>query len=406
MENGVIATMRTLLAATFLLAPAMWAQSLTGLWDATITVNEVPIPFRMEFSGSGSTVAGSFFNGDEKWTSTAGRFEKGALRLSFNFYGSRLEAAWKDGALDGAYIRDGRTYAFHAVPASPVSVRAGEVPLIAGQWEMATQSSKGEAAWHLIVRQSGAEVSAAILRVDGDTGTLTGLWKDGKFVLSHFSGARPSLLEITPQKDGSLEVVQNGRNKMTAWRSAEARAKGLAEPDDPAKHTSVKDPSERFHFRFPDLAGNIVSDTDARFQNKVVIVAIGGTWCPNCHDEAPFLVELYRRYHASGLEIVALDFEDAEQLKDPARVRAFIQRYGIEYPVLIAGETDELNAKVPQAVNLDAWPTTFFLGRDGRVRTVHAGFAGAASGEFHKQLRAEVTTLVEGLLAENKVSER
>ena len=406
MENGVIATMRTLLAATFLLAPAMWAQSLTGLWDATITVNEVPIPFRMEFSGSGSTVAGSFFNGDEKWTSTAGRFEKGALRLSFNFYGSRLEAAWKDGALDGAYIRDGRTYAFHAVPASPVSVRAGEVPLIAGQWEMATQSSKGEAAWHLIVRQSGAEVSAAILRVDGDTGTLTGLWKDGKFVLSHFSGARPSLLEITPQKDGSLEVVQNGRNKMTAWRSAEARAKGLAEPDDPAKHTSVKDPSERFHFRFPDLAGNIVSDTDARFQNKVVIVAIGGTWCPNCHDEAPFLVELYRRYHASGLEIVALDFEDAEQLKDRARVQAFIQRYGIEYPVLIAGETDELNAKVPQAVNLDAWPTTFFLGRDGRVRTVHAGFAGAASGEFHKQLRAEVTALVESLLAENKVSER
>ena len=48
------------------------------------------------------------------------------------------------------------------------------------------------------MRQSGAEVSAAILRIDGDTGTLTGAYRDGKFALSHFSGARPLRLELTP----------------------------------------------------------------------------------------------------------------------------------------------------------------------------------------------------------------
>jgi thiol-disulfide isomerase/thioredoxin len=149
----------------------------------------------------------------------------------------------------------------------------------------------------------------------------------------------------------------------------------------------------------------MVSDTDARFHNKVVIVAIGGSWCPNCHDEAPFLVELYRKYHAQGLEIVALDFEEPDQLASPTRLRAFIQRYGIEYPVLLAGETSELNAKMPQAVNLNSWPTTFFLGRDGRVRSVHAGFAAAASGEFHTRLREDVTALLERLLAENRASE-
>jgi hypothetical protein len=65
----------------------------------------------------------------------------------------------------------------------------------------------------LIVRQSGAEVSAAILRVDGDTGALTGSFRDGKFVLSHFSGARPSLLELTPAADGTLAVVQGRTNR-------------------------------------------------------------------------------------------------------------------------------------------------------------------------------------------------
>ena len=48
------------------------------------------------------------------------------------------------------------------------------MPPIAGLWNVQVKSSKGELAWQLIVRQAGAEVSAAILRVDGDTGTLTG----------------------------------------------------------------------------------------------------------------------------------------------------------------------------------------------------------------------------------------
>lgn len=379
---------------------SVMAQSLAGLWDATVKVNGSEIPFRMEFSGAGANIAGSFFNGDEKVTSTGGRFENGSLFLSFDYYGSKLEAAWKDGSLDGAYGRDGRSYPFHAKRFVPSTLSDADVPSIAGLWEVGVESSKGESAWRFIVRQSGPEVSAAILRVDGDTGSLSGAWRDGKFVLSHFDGARPSLFEVTPQKDGSLEVVQNGR-KMVALRSADARAKGLPEPTDPSRHTGVKDPTEPLHFRFPDLNGRMVSDGDPRFAGKVVIVAIGGSWCPNCHDEAPFLVELYRKYHSHGLEIVALDFEDAEQLKDPHRVRAFIQRYGIEYPVLLAGETGELNAKMPQAVNLNAWPTTFFLGRDGRVRSVHAGFAGLASGEFHRQLKEDVTRLVERLLAEN-----
>jgi peroxiredoxin len=144
----------------------------------------------------------------------------------------------------------------------------------------------------------------------------------------------------------------------------------------------------------------MVSDDDARFREKVVIVAIGGSWCPNCHDEAPFLEELYRTYHSRGLEIVGLSFEEEDQLKNPTRLKAFIQRYGVEYPMLLAGQTEELQSKLPQAVNLNAWPTTFFLGRDGRVRSVHAGFAGKATGEFHRELKEELIALVERLLAE------
>jgi thiol-disulfide isomerase/thioredoxin len=132
-----------------------------------------------------------------------------------------------------------------------------------------------------------------------------------------------------------------------------------------------------------------------------VVLAISGSWCPNCHDEAPFLEELYRAYREQGLEVVALSFEEAEQLKSLSRLRAFVKEYQIDYTVLAPGEPAELAAKFPQGENLNSWPTTFFLGRDHRVRGVHAGFAGRASGEFHQQTKDEIKGIVERLLAEN-----
>ena len=91
-------------------------------------------------------------------------------------------------------------------------------------------------------------------------------------------------------------------------------------------------------------------------------------------------------------------------MKDPARVRAFVRQYGVEDPILLAGETGELHDKVPQAVNLDCWPTTFFLGRDGRARAVHAGYAAPASGVYHAD--PEKDELLERLLSENSVAAR
>jgi thiol-disulfide isomerase/thioredoxin len=237
--------------------------------------------------------------------------------------------------------------------------------------------------------------------VDGDTGTLTGSYRDGKFVLSHFSGARPNLLEVKPNPDGTLSLVQNGKTTYTAVKSAEAQAKAVPEPADPSRWTSVLDPSQPLRFSAPDLNGKTVADTDPRFQGKVVLVNITGSWCPNCHDEAPYLAELYRKYRNRGREIVALSFEEAEQLKDPTRLRAFIKHYGIEYTVLVAGEPSDLKAKLPQIVNLNTWPATFFIGRDGLVRGAHAGFASKATGEEHTRMKEEFEAKIEKLLTEN-----
>jgi thiol-disulfide isomerase/thioredoxin len=392
------------------IAPAAMAQSLAGRWDATVQVSGVDIPFRFELSGDRANVKGSFFNGDERITSTSGSFENGALVLKWDDHASKLDATFHDGVLEGKYIRAGRdeksAYPFSAKRYSSPAAVKGEVPSIAGMWVILTDSPKGEKAWRFIVRQTGPQVSAAVLRIDGDTGALTGTYKDGKFVLSHFDSARPMLLVVTPQKDGSLELLENSKTQRTAVRWEVAHAKGLPEPTDPMKHTSVKDASEPYQFRFPDLNGQEVSNSDSKFRGKVVLVNITGSWCPNCHDEAPFLSELYKKYRNQGLEIVALSFEEADQLKDLARLHAFIKRYDIQYTVLVGGEPSEAKDKLTQAVNWNSWPTTFFIGRDGLVRGVHAGFPSSASGDLYRQAKEEFTAEVQHLLSENQRTAR
>lgn len=382
--------------------PVAAATSPSGLWDATVGVKDVEIPFRFETSVKNREAAGAFFNGDERVRSTSGSFENNTLVLQFDHYATKLEAKWENNQLTGTYSRAGRpASAFHAKQYEAVEGAIEDVPSIAGQWEIAVRSPKGESAWWFWVRQSGPEVSASILRIDGDTGTLSGRYRDGKFVLSHFSGARPNLLEISLAEDGSLTLLQNGKTKYTAIKSSEARAKGLPEPADPSRWTSVKDPTQPLQFTGTDLDGRVVTEKDARFQGKVVLVNVTGSWCPNCHDEAPFLAELYRKYRKQGLEIVGLSFEEDEQLKDPTRLRAFLKNYGIEYTMLLVGEPGEVKEKLQQAVNLNTWPATFFIGRDGQVRGAHAGFASKATGAEHTKTKADFAAKIEDLLAEN-----
>jgi len=104
--------------------------------------------------------------------------------------------------------------------------------------------------------------------------------------------------------------------------------------------------------------------------------------------------------------VVALSFEEEDQLQNPTRLRAFIKTYAIDYTVLLGGVPDDRDKKLTQPVNLNSWPTTFFLGRDGRVRFVHAGFPGPASGDLYRQTARQFYAQVESLLGEDRTAQR
>jgi thiol-disulfide isomerase/thioredoxin len=174
--------------------------------------------------------------------------------------------------------------------------------------------------------------------------------------------------------------------------------------DASALATQLRNPDAGFTFAFKDVDGRTVSSTDPRFAGKVLLVTLAGSWCPNSHDEAVMLVQFDRQYRSRGLEIVSLMFEQhAEFERAVAAVRRFRAAQGIAYPTLVAGVADktQASAALPQLDAVVAYPTAIFIDRTGRVRKIHTGFAGPATGVQHDLLRAEFTATIEALLAED-----
>ncbi|WP_182276575.1 TlpA disulfide reductase family protein [Granulicella sp. 5B5] len=446
-------------AVLALFAPALVAAhgqdskaSIDGRWDASLVNHGTVIPFRLDISGSGPSLKGTFYNGFQPYDgTTSATYNEGKLVLNIEHYLTTITATLQDGQLVGEVSSQSRAstsnYTFQASRHVESKVSAKDVPSIAGSWiiPLDAPSSKGEKAFRFIVEQHGAEVAASILRVDGDTGAYSGTYKDGKWVLSHFDGSRPGVIQVSLKSDGTLEVLQNnGRPRnaapdaptagsnaaayqpasapagdkqyaepvdsryastLIAYRSDIAIAKGLPQPENYDTHTTVRDPNQKFTFDFPDVNGKLVSNDDPRFKGKVVLAIVTGTWCPNCHDEAQYLVQLDKKYRDKGLAIVALDFEEPEQQGSLEREKAFVKQYGVKYTYLIAGAPSEMWEKVPELVNLNTWPATVFIGRDGLVKGVHSGFASPASGKFNQQLKDEFTARIEQLLAERPTNQ-
>lgn len=380
-----------------LTAATLLAGDFNGNWDGTVVAPAARIPFRLEVRESPARVC--FFEDTEPICSTSARIESGKLTARWDYINSILTLTAAEANLSGTYVnlRTKRQIQIEAKPHQPLAEPSEPPANFAGEWE--THAASGsDSGNQLILRQSGTELKGTILRIDGDDGTLVGRVDGNRFAISHFSGDRPTLIKGTLQPDGTI-ALELGAQKLVALRPAEARARSLAPPLNPLTYAHVKDPSERFHFSLKDVDGKPY--TEDSFAGKPYVVSITGSWCPNCRDEAPFLAELYQRFHSKGLEMAALCFESQD---DPtwAPLRAFVRRFHIQYPALLAGEPSAatLKSAVPQIENLAAYPTTIYVGKDGKVRSVHTGFPSSGSGEELARVKQEIRATVERMIAE------
>ncbi|HWA15739.1 MAG TPA: TlpA disulfide reductase family protein [Gemmatimonadales bacterium] len=370
----------------------------TGSYRAVLDLAGGELRFGVRFTATG----GELCNGARCQPFSAVRLEGDSVVLEIADYGARIVAAVKGDSLAGRYSNVGRrgprTIPFRAARGRWEETQAPKALL--GDWDAWFQGSTESTPRVLRFGLGKQGLEGTIVSNSGDYGYFWGQMARDSFSLAHFDGSFVYLLAGRLQGDTLRGVFHAGLRAQTPFVAI--RSSGAPHLTPPGDVTRA-DTREPFRFSFPDLEGRTVSSTDTAFQGKVVIVDIFGTWCPTCHDAAPALVQLYRDYHQRGLEIVGLAFEAiGDTAIDVPLVLRYREKYGIPFPLLVGGvsEQDAVAASLPQLDGFTAFPTTIFLGKDGRVRRIHAGFYGPATGAQHDQLVREFRATVEQLLAE------
>ncbi len=331
-----------------------------------------------------------------------------SVRINFPVYEGYIVGRFSEGKIyDAKYIKESldRIVPFHAF--YDISDRFLKVKQArenaTGIWEIlfteedgSTFIAKG------IFNQNGNKVTGTIRTTTGDYRYLEGVMDGSQLKLSTFDGAHAFLFTA----DVSNSIMQGtfySGNHYKALFKAEINANYELPHEDTL--TFLNEDYESLEFSFPDETGKLISLTDDRFKNKVVLVQIMGTWCPNCIDESKYYSEFYKSNKDKGLEIVALAFEYAKtKEKAFAGIQRLKEHVSIEYPILLAqfGTSDKAKAqeKLPMLNHVLSYPTTIFIDKKGTVRKIHTGFNGPATGEKYVSFQYEFSSFIETLLNE------
>lgn len=118
-----------------------------------------------------------------------------------------------------------------------------------------------------------------------------------------------------------------------------------------------------FHARAVDGSGRVRGIAD--YRGQVVLLNLWATWCAPCVIEMPSIQRLYDRYRSAGLKVVGVSVDDPEF--EP-RILEFVAEHHLTFEILHEGsgtiESDYQSAGIP---------STYLIGRDGRIRKLHLG---------------------------------
>ena len=381
-----------------------------GPWHGVLTVNGARrLPFELEvLADSAGHPRALLRNGGESFHLTEFDLIAGdSLRIGLHVFDAALVGRVKGKSFKGYWQKfDGKKpfrVPFTLKPGAPGQPSVEPAVDFSGRWAVTFTDDEG-VAYPAVgeLKQRGNLLSGTFLTTTGDYRYLRGTARKDTVRLYTFDGAHGYVFEARRQADGSLKgdfwSGMSGHETWTARRDPQAQ---LPNAD---TLTGMKPGATRLRFKFPNIdEQTMVAITYPKYQGKVVVVQLLGTWCPNCLDETNFLAPWYRANRQRGVEVIGLGFErSADPQVATARLRKLRDRLGITYDLALAGTADKAEASkaLPQLRGVLAFPTTIIVGKDGTVRRVHTGFSGPGTDKYYEEWQADFEQTITGLLAE------
>lgn len=380
----------------------------TGMWRAVLKLQEEELPFNFIVSSdSASGYNIHIINASERLLLDNITLRGDSVSIPLHIFDASFEARISGDTLEGLFVRHydkDNTIPFLAVHGQQFRFKSNDSANLShnfsGKYQVEFYNEKDTTQAIGVFLQRNDSVTGTFLTPTGDYRYLQGNIVNDTMFLSAFDGNHAYLFTALPVGQDSLNgLFYSGRTKKTKWKAWKDEKASLPDPE---SLTYLKPGFDRIEFSFPDVDGNPVSLDDEKYRNKVVILQISGTWCPNCMDETRFLAPWYDQNKDRGVEIIGLAYErkdDFEYARN--RVKKMISALKVNYDFVIAGtnEKEKASRTLPMLNSVVSFPTTIFIGKDGKVKKIHTGFSGQGTGEFYEQFVEHFNETINDLLA-------
>lgn len=377
-----------------------------GSWWAKMDVSAseiLPFNFKLSKNEEGRYLM-EMYNSDEVVTVDEIEINNDSIHIKMPVFEGYIAGTFSENEIHGSFIKESldRVVAFNAIHGdrNRFEVTSDAKVNVSGIWETYFDvNTNDEYPAKGIFVQSENLVKGTFRTKTGDYRYLEGIVDGDTLKLSTFDGAHAFLFTAAVTDSTLQGQFYSGNHSVEKFV---AKRNEAFELPDANSLTFLKDGYDQFNFSFPDETGNVVSLSDERFKDKVVLVQIMGTWCPNCLDETRFYVDYLQKNPELDIELVGLAFEYAKTkeaaLEGIARLK---KRVGLEYPILLAqygtSNKQKANEKLPMLNHVLSYPTTIYIDRQGEVQKIHTGFNGPATGNKYEEFKKEFDETVKAL---------
>lgn len=396
------------------------AELKTGTWRGVLALQGQELPFTFDVEKKDGKYLAYLNNVSEKILLDEVTVDGDSVHFNLHIFDADLRSKIEGNKLTGTFYKryapsfsmpfratHGDNFRFE--PRSERSEGTSTVktePDYSGKFQLEFVTSRDSYPSVGLFEQKGTDLTGTFLTSMGDYRYLEGSVIDGKLMLSTFDGNHAFLFIATLDGDSLRGDYYSGKSSHETFKGIR---KADAKMPDPESLTFLKEGYDRIEFSFPDVNGEMVTAADERFRDKVLILQIFGTWCPNCMDETKFLSQWYRDNQERGVEILGLAYERKPDFDYASgRVIRMKEKLNVPYDFVIAGinNKEEAAKTLPMLNKVIAFPTTIFIGRDGKVKAIHTGFEGPGTGVYYEQFKERFNQLVNEMLAEKLTSKR
>ncbi len=353
----------------------------------------IPCTFEILYREDGSMII-DFINGDERI-----RFDQiqhgydqrsgnDTIEIRLDPYDAIIKGIWEHSKIAGDFIvLDKNQYSIPFTAQYGQDYRFKKIPDTArvdlsGSWEVVFDKDSSDS-FRAIgeFKQNNNHLTGTFRTETGDFRYLEGQVSGHSMKLSSFDGAHAYLFDAQVMGDSLYGKFYSGNKYKATFEAKRSVQNNLRAGMEIVSILSDKPVT----FSLPNSEGQMVNLEEAAYQNKIKILQIMGSWCPNCRDEVEFLKSFQKQNPDPKIALIGLAFErHKDKNKAIDRIKAYKTKLDIPYEVLWGGyaHKDSASALFPQIDGIKSYPTLIFLDSRNRIKKVHSGFDGPATSEF------------------------